>query len=84
MKHTAKYLVSIWRNGDPDPETECVVFPPDDWGTVAADMDLVKADLQDLQADDLIDRYVITEQTSTDIDKAEMLKWLEQIRQEQE
>lgn len=78
---TVRHVINIWTDGDPEPES-FTVTSPETWGTAAEEIDMLRAELRDMQADGVIDRYTISAQNDNSMTAAELLEKLEQLRRD--
>ncbi|HEV7523223.1 MAG TPA: hypothetical protein VGP89_19130 [Candidatus Angelobacter sp.] len=81
MTGTARFQVSIWANDNPEPDKESVVFA-DEWGSAAAEIELIRSELIDLQADGMINKFAITELDCNDLQLHELRKWIANYKEE--
>lgn len=84
MKPYVRYIVSVWRLDNPEPDTYSLVLPGEQWGDPAVQVELIEIELRDMLADNLIGKYTIQPEPCDDINIPDLLKKLEQIREDEE
>lgn len=77
-----KYRIAIWPTGEAEPQIKTVVLPPDDFGTVSADIERIQAEIDSNKADGQVDKYEITAVANDEIDLQEATEWLESFREQ--